>query len=228
MDGELDLRRMHRIVVARDFAGELAELSAATASGGPITHTDEGYAVAVAKVMVLPRGEDYEIVPIISAHYALALLADEDTDLDENAELSSSELFGMVLHGLHHELCHVHDDNKTIDVFNTLMLSHRYSGKDAYIRPLAEACWSEYIADYMSSSTADVLWLDIMTKSFGNAIERTKSQINNEILAYRVHGDLEQLLDSFQRYGVFLANPMCEFFRRVAWRVVGADCRVGG
>lgn len=72
LDGELDLRRMHRIVVAKDFAGELAELSAATASGDPITHTDEGYAVAVAKVMVLPRGEDYEIVPVISAHYESA------------------------------------------------------------------------------------------------------------------------------------------------------------
>ncbi len=29
----LDLRRMHRVVVTTDFAGELAELSASTASG---------------------------------------------------------------------------------------------------------------------------------------------------------------------------------------------------
>lgn len=206
--GGLDLRRMHRIIVAEDFAEELAELSAATASGEPITHTDEEYAVAVAKVMILPRGEDYEIVPVISAHYALALLSpgDADEDVEEDTEFSSSELFDIVLHGLHHELCHVHDYNKAIDAFGTLMLSPYYTGKDVYLYPLAEACWSEYIADFLSSPTADAVWLGLMTNNFGNAIVRTKPQIDSEILAYRHHGDLGRLLDVFQRHGVFLAK----------------------
>lgn len=208
LSGGLDLRRMHRIVVAADFAGELAELSSATASGEPITHTNEEYGVAVAKVLLLPRGEDYEIVPVISAHYALALLAPKAADevADGSAEFYPSEYLDMVLHGLHHELCHVHDDNKTIDAFGTLMLSPYYSGKDVYIYPLAAACWSEYLADFMSSTTADAVWLDLMTNSFGNAIERTKPHIDSEILAYRRHRDLERLLDSFQRHGVFLAK----------------------
>ena len=72
--GGLDLRRMHRILVVTDFTGELAELSAATASGDPITSTDEEYAIAVARVQILPRGEDYEIVPVVGAGYALPLL----------------------------------------------------------------------------------------------------------------------------------------------------------
>lgn len=206
LGGGLDLRRMHNIIVAKDFAGELAELSAATASGNPITHTDEEYAVAIAKVMVFPRGEDYEIVPVINAQYALALLAHEDADVDEDAELSSSELFRMILHGLHHELCHVHDDNQKIDAFNTLMLKHRYWGKDIYIRPLAEACWSEYMADFLSSSTADTNWLKLMMDSFSDAIVRTKRCINKEILAYRRHGDLEHLLNTFQRHAGFLVK----------------------
>lgn len=203
---------MHRIVVAKDFAGELAELSVSTASGDPITHTDEGYAVAVAKVMILSHGEDYEIVPVISAHYALALLAPEDAEVDENSEFSPSELFDMILHGLHHEICHVHDDNKTIDAFGNLMLSPYYMGKDVYIYPLAAACWSEYIADFISSSTADALSLNLTTNSFGDAIERTKPHIDSEILAYRHHGDLERLLASFQRHGVFLAKSAAYVF----------------
>jgi hypothetical protein len=209
LDGELDLRRMHRIIVAEDFAEELAELSAATASGEPITHTTEEYAVAVAKVVTLPSGEDYEIVPVVSAHYVLALLASAFSEEDageEDADFLPSELFGMVLHGLHHELCHVHDQNKTIDAFGTLMLSPYYAGKDAYLYPLAEVCWSEYIADFMSTSTVDSLWLGLMTNNFGNAIERTKPHFDSEILAYRLHGDLERVLDSFQRHGVFLAK----------------------
>jgi hypothetical protein len=146
----LDFRRMHRVIVATDFAGELADLSAATASGNPSTHTDEEYAIAVAKVQVLSRGGDYEIVPVVSAPFALALLASERTEgADEAAEFSPSELFDMVVHGLHHELCHVHDYNKQIDAFGTHMVSPYYSGKDVYIRSLAEACWSEYIADFI-------------------------------------------------------------------------------
>ncbi len=156
----LDLRRMHRIIVAEDFAGELAELSAATVSGRPITHTDEEYAVAVAKVILLPRGEDYEIVPVISANHALALLASVDAGsdveaTDQAAESLSSGLYSRVLHSLHHELCHVHDDNKRIDALKAFMLSYCYRGKDVFIRPLAESCWDEYIANVLSSVTAD-------------------------------------------------------------------------
>lgn len=211
LGGGLDLRRMHRIIVAKDFARELAELSAATASGRPITHTDEEYAVAVAKVMILPRGEDYEIVPVISANHALALLAPEDAGsdvegTDQAAESFSSELFNMVLHGLHHELCHVHDDNKKIDALSAFMLRHSYWGKDMYIRPLAESCWSEYIANFLSSATAGAASLEAMTKSFGDAILRTKPHIDGEIRAYRLHADLVQLLDIFQRHGEFLAR----------------------
>jgi hypothetical protein len=197
---------MHRIVVAADFAGELAELSAATASGNPITHTNEEYAIAMAKVLLLPRGEDYEIVPVLGAKYALALLASDDMEgTDEAAEFSPSELRNIVLHSLHHEICHVHDYNKQIDAFGTLMLSPYYSGKDVYIRPLAEACWAEYITDFMSSSTTDAVWLRGMTESLGDAIVRTKPQLNSEILAYRVRDiDLQQPLDWFQSHGVFL------------------------
>jgi hypothetical protein len=211
----LDLRRMYRIVVAADFAGELAELSAATASGEPITHTDEEYGIAVAKVLLLPHGENYEIVPVIDARYALGLLALEDADegaegtnggAEEDAEFSPSELFGIVLHGLHHELCHVHDDNKQIDAFGGLMLSPLYSGKDAYTYDLAAACWSEYIADFLSAPTSDVVWLSLITDSLGSAITRTKPGFDNEILAYRHHGDVQHLLDAFLRHGVFLAK----------------------
>ena len=158
-----------------------------------------------AKVLVLPLEEDYEILPVIAGHYALALLAPEDADenVDEGVEFSSSELFSMFVHGLHHELCHVHDDNRQIDAFGTPKLNHLYQGKDMLTRPLAEACWSEYIADLMSSSTADTVWLGAIVKSFGDAIARTKPHLDGEVLAYRHHGDLGRLVDEFERHAGF-------------------------
>lgn len=199
VDSELDFRRMHRIVVTTDFAGELAELSAATASGNSITHTNEDYAIAVAKVMIIPRGDEFEIVPVVNANIAAPLAQDGQENFDR-------ELFRSALHLLHHELCHVHDDNKKIDAFASDMLRTRYRGKDMYIRPLAEVCWSEYIATLLSCSTAGENDINGMTESFSDAVKRTKPEIDKEILSYRYHADLIRLLEAFGRHGEFLAK----------------------
>lgn len=199
VDSELDFRRMHRIVVTTDFAGELTELSAATASGNSITHTNEDYAIAVAKVMIIPRGDEFEIVPVVNANIAAPLAQEDQENFDR-------ELFRSALHLLHHELCHVHDDNKKIDAFASDMLRTRYRGKDMYIRPLAEVCWSEYIATLLSCSTAGENDVNGMMESFADAVSRTKPLIDEEILSYRHHADLMKLLEAFGRHGEFLAK----------------------
>lgn len=197
VDENLDFRRMHRIIVTSDFAGELALLSPETSSGNQITHTNEDYAVAVAKVMLLPFGDEFEIVPILNAEQAVALVG-------ENEEYYQSENFLYILHLLHHELCHVHDNNKKIDAFHKLMLKHHYNGKDIYIRPLAEICWSEYIANFLSSNSATPQNLQDIITCLVDAITRTKRDIDNEILSYRHHHDLEKLFSLFKRHGEFL------------------------
>jgi hypothetical protein len=198
-DEDLDFRRMYRIVITTDFSGELAELSGSTASGNPIRHTDEEYAVAVAKVLILPRGEEFEILLIVNGYVAAALVP-------EDPEGYQTERFRTVLHLLHHELCHVHDGNKKIDAFREEILCHRYRGKDLFIRPLAEVCWSEYIANYLSSSTANDDSLMATTDFLVDAIKRTKSCIDTEIISYRYHGELDRLMSVFQRHGEFLAK----------------------
>jgi len=193
----LDISRMHRIILPADFAGELADLSRETASGSSITYTNEKYAIAVAKVLILPRDDNYEIVLVINANVAAALAP-------KNKEYNKSQEFLTALHLLHHEICHVHDDNKKIDAFNGIILRHSYKGKDMIIRPLAELCWSEYIANFLSSSTAQEHWISIMTESLSDAIERTKRKIDRKIFEYRTHSDLDKLLNQFHRHGGYL------------------------
>ncbi|MCA1636461.1 MAG: hypothetical protein LC802_22925, partial [Acidobacteria bacterium] len=195
----LDFRRMRRIIITTDFAGELEELSRQTASGSPITHTNEEYAVAVAKVMLLPHGDEIEIVPVINANIAAALVAQDPDNNDE-------ERFNNVVHYLHHEFCHVHDDNKKIDALYAVMLRHSYGGKDIFTRPLAEVCWSEYLANRLSSATATEGVISDMTMSFKEALVRTKPVIDKEILSYRYHYDLDRLMGVFQRHGEFLVK----------------------
>jgi hypothetical protein len=197
VDEILDFRRMHRIILTADFAKELEELSSSTASGNPITHTNEEYAVTVAKVMLLPRGEEFEILPIINANVAAALVRENLADKEKDS-------FRNVVHLLHHELFHVHDDNKKIDAFPQIMLRHRYTGKDMFIRPLADTCWSEYVANLLSSPTVTEGVVRDLTECFAEAITRTKPAIDRAILSYRFHADLDHLLSVFQRHGEFL------------------------
>ncbi len=197
-DEELDFRRMHCIIITADFAGELKELSSKTLSGKPITFTNEKYAIAVAKVVLLPRGEEIEILPVINANIVAQLVQESsEENLDDESLLTN-------IHLLHHEFCHVHDDNKKLDALHPFMLRHCYSGKDILIGPLAEACWSEYMANLLSSSTVGKDFLAAMTQSFIDAIGRTKQDIDKEILSYRYHHDLERLINIFKRHGEYL------------------------
>jgi hypothetical protein len=116
----------------------------------------------------------------------------------------ASETFRATLHLIHHELCHVHDDNKKLDAFPEAILKKSYEGKDRYIHPLAEICWSEYIANRLSSSTAKLDFAAFMTTNFADAIPRTKPLVNEEIRAYRTRNDLDRLLDFFGHHGAFL------------------------
>jgi len=191
----LDFRRMHRIVVDTDFGRALAELSTSTASGRPIEHTNEEYAIAVAKVVLLPRGDGIEIVPVFNAAMVVPLTEDPN-----------SEAFGQILHMVHHEFCHVHDDNKKLDALAGIFLRHNYNGKDKFLGPLAEVCWSEYAANRLSSRTAKPPSIDAMTGLLRDAIPRTKKDLNREIFLYRYHGNLDEFLVVFQRHGEFLVK----------------------
>lgn len=193
----LDLRRMHRIIVTSDLGGEIANLSIERGFEKSITHTNEEYAVALAQVNILPIGDDYEIVIIIDAHLAAALT---HTELMNPYDLDVHD----ACHILHHELCHVHDNNKKIDALSKVMLNHVYTGKDKLTMPLTEVCWSEYIANYLSASSVSEGHLIGKNDSLLDSIYRAKQIVNEEILYYRYDGDLLKLIEMFERHGAFL------------------------
>jgi len=182
----LDLRRVRRIVVAADFGGELAELYGDGRSAAD-THTNEQYAFAVAKVLVLPDSNGWEIVPALNAAIAALLVAD-------GPEQCKTQEYQLALHVLHHELGHVHDNNKRLDAFGGLAVQPSYSGKEAYIRPLADICWQEFAADVFSYSTLTETIVAATDQRFADAIDRTKAAVDREVLDYRYHGDLPRLL----------------------------------
>lgn len=197
IDSKLDLRRLSKIIITDDLARELHELSVHTVSGNLITHTNEEYAQAVAKMVTLPNGNNYEIILVIGSHIATLLIP-------VSADSHYSDFNRQSVHILHHELYHIHDQNKQIDALSAEFLKTRYVGKDMYTFPPATACWAEFYANRMCSTTADEGSLSDIVHSFSDAITRAKPLIDEAVLSYRYHGDVNTLLGEFQRHGVFL------------------------
>ena len=148
--------------------------------------------------MVLPFADEFEIVPVIDAATVAPLLL---TEGEENKDLVDA-----TLHYLHHEFCHVHDNNKKIEALDNVILRQAYTGKDMFVGPLTEAVWSEYFANRMSSGSAPKGVICDTATSFKDALFRTKALIDQEILSYRYHADLQNSLALFQRHGEFLVK----------------------
>jgi hypothetical protein len=196
----LDLRRMRRMVFAADYSAALEEL--AGDSGRPVGPTQEDYAVGVAKVLLLPLDQgDFEIVPVFDID-KFAILGSDYESLDGQQK----DYFTRMLHVLHHELCHVHDDNKKVDAMPGAMLSKVWDGPEIFVGPLTEASWSEYFANRVSSLTANRSSIDETVQMFKDAVERTKPVINDHIIAYRTNWDLDGLVALFKRHGDFLVK----------------------
>ena len=137
---DLDLRRMYRITVAADYAGELAKTASYPENA---SYTNEEYAVGIAQVMTLPYEDGFEFVPVVNAGLAANLVQDNEDGYDSDEFLTAFHLF-------HHEMCHVHDNNKKCDAIDNI---YPDNPKGHFLLTLSNFIWCEYIANYMSSST---------------------------------------------------------------------------
>lgn len=192
----LDLRRLHRVIVAADYGTALQELSSLTISARPIEYTSEEYARGFAKVLTLPNSGQTEVVVVLDATIG-ALLATISED-------SASEGFKLGLHLLHHELCHVCDANSKLDAFEVEMFTPKGDRKYAVVQPLGLACWDEYSANRQSVATVYEDSLSMMAGNLEDAVTRTKPLVDDCVLKYRSHADLDRLMSEFERHGGFL------------------------
>jgi hypothetical protein len=74
-----------------------------------------------------------------------------------------------------------------------------YSGSDRLAYPLAKATWAGYLAARHSSISTPLSSAQASAYKLGEAIEKTKSAIDAEVLSYRTHGDLDRVLSLAQR-----------------------------
>lgn len=181
----LDLRRLSFVLITTEFEKEVKTL---TKQHSPFTN-NHLRTISIAKVLTQKKENDFEMILVLSSTILTQLLKN-----DKNS-----------IHIIHHELGHIHDNNKKIDIFKELMLHQHYQGIDSITFPLAENCWSEYMANFISSSSAKELELPKkIATSFGETIKEVEFNLKTEVLAYQSNRNRDDLLYSMKHHVEFL------------------------
>ena len=178
---DLDLRRLSGVIVTDEF-----EKLGVSAKENEIK--DFSNNLSYAKVVIIPKDNDYEFV--------VALRTDLGTHLiEENINSMNHVKYLNAQHVLHHELCHVHDYNKCIDIFQSHFFATVHKGKEMILYPLSQICWSEYIANYLSSSSVKKCeMLQTSMDTFMIQIVETEQKIDKQIAIFRRTKDIKSLL----------------------------------
>ncbi len=176
----LDLRRLSNVVVTDEFDNIRAKKTN--------DFKDFTNALSFAKVVIVPKDEDFEFIIALRSDFGMYLV-------EENINSMNHSKYLNALHVLHHELCHVHDYNKCIDIFQGDFFGLNKRGKDMMLYPLSQICWSEYIANYLSS--ASVKKCDMLRTSIDSLmiqITETQIKIDRQIKNFKVDRDIKSLL----------------------------------
>ncbi len=137
---ELDISKLKKVVVSFDFPSALKIISDEYNHESEVTFTNSKQAMAVAKLLAKMEGNG-EI-----SEYTLLLSVDFFIEIFDSDGGISLDNISHVLHRLHHELVHIHEDNK-----NSLDPSRVVDDYDNAMLMTGLRAWSEYLANYMSS-----------------------------------------------------------------------------
>lgn len=132
----LDLRRLNNIIITSSFNKEIASYKTNNRKKGVDNSTK-------AVVITVPKNGNFKLLLVVRADFIVDIIKSKQ-----------SKDYKRAFHIIHHELSHVHDNNKKIDMFKDKMNNSTYKGLDSIFYPIAEVCWSEYIANFLSVKSA--------------------------------------------------------------------------
>lgn len=162
----LDVSKLKQVIVSFDFPEALQYIKKEFNHQAPPIFTDSEQAKAIAQI-ASRISHDGQI-----SEYALILSIDFFSELFDDAGLIFLDDISQIIHRIHHELVHVHELNR-----NSLDNSRLIDDYDNAFLMTSKRAWSEYLANYMSSSTAT----DDSIKNVLLTLERVLIEVPNEI-----------------------------------------------
>lgn len=183
----LDLSALDGVTVAGDYPQALAELDRGYVTSYRLSPS-EGAAVGIAMTPSVLRGEQLKSHIVLHAGAVSGLCDMEGGD------------FAWALHTLAHEAAHVAVTAAFDRCFpNTLLREASPDVQHAFRWQIILACWDEYAATLLSAPFGEAP-TDGYETTFLKVLESTRPTAYDAIRAYRVHGDVDQVLA--QVYGI--------------------------
>jgi len=177
----LDLRRFDQIIISNDVNIEINKIKKSKLNKNSSIY---------AKVITTIIKDKIHILLILNKIFALTLIKNEKDEF----------MYKNALHVFHHELAHIHDYNKKIDIFEKQMISERYSGMQAITFPLAEICWSEYIANYVSSSSTKANSFPLVTaQTLASLLISMGKELKIKIMVFKSNKDRKDVFDDVKK-----------------------------
>lgn len=169
---ELDISKLRKVVISVDFPSALQRITSEYQHRLPSSYTDSSQAVAIAKT-IARMGSNGQC-----DEYALILSVDFFREWFQEGGVASIDKTNIypVFHRFHHELVHIHEKN-TLAHLDQRKIIGNY---DDALLMLATSAWSEYLANFLSSTTApDKPIIDTL-----ETLERVLNEVPSEISAY--------------------------------------------
>jgi len=177
----LDLRRFEQIIISEDVNEEVNLITKSN-------HKKDSSIYA--KVITDTNDEHIDIILILNKNFSLTL----------NKKINEEITYRNSLHVFHHELAHIHDYNKKIDVFQEQMINTKYHGVEAITFPLAQVCWSEYIANFISSSSTTINSFPLLTaETLASLIISMAKEIRTKIMVYKSNKNRTDVFEDVKR-----------------------------
>lgn len=184
----INLSNLDGITVAYDYPQALLDLDRGYDTLHKLTPSSE-MAFGIAMTPAVKR--DGRIKSHIVLHAGVIIsLADPE-----------SEHFGLALHILAHECAHVEAKHCFDTCFPGMVLQKVHqNAHEAFRWQIIDACWEEYIVTCISASIGDDP-TEGYEETFSVALRETREKANNHIKAFRLHGNVAQVLA--QVYGAY-------------------------
>lgn len=200
-----NLNLLDRIIFTSKYDQELKKIVNEQALGIEIGFTDEAYGRGAAKTLLIPKdGDFFQVIVFDHSHHfqlvheytALKRMISIPEIKEELERVSSQKVKKLISTdiGPHieytkyiiaHEFGHVHTDSYTIPFLKGKSLKQEFLGKEGFLRPIAEVCWSEYHATFEAAFAVTPHVGEIHLSGFLDTFMENKNRIDKKILEYR-------------------------------------------
>jgi hypothetical protein len=195
----MDLSLLDRVYVSFDYEGTLASLDRGMQSGSVLTPTNDEIATGVAMAPSVKREDGWKSVIVINAGFArsLSFIGEGSAEVDVK---QLEALRDETLHILAHECGHVHDHAMRARSLPEETYSKMWTPLEHRLKEPAMACWSEYIAEYLSAGFGTKDTLSGYETAFCDRLKAAWPAITASIRQYRMHGKIDHVISEVGRH----------------------------